>query len=201
MSDPNAIADFIARFSFGIIVSSALDAAHIPFIYKPEEGERGVLYGHVAKANKLWRELDQQRVLIIFNGPDAYISSTWYAGGPAVPTWNYAAVHCLGTVSLCDTATTARSIQWLMEKHDPEVLQRDDLMPDDYQQKLLKGVVGLTIKVDTFYAKEKLGQQRAVEDQRGVYHALKNSEQLSARELADYMEARKLGTGYKRNAD
>jgi transcriptional regulator len=47
---------------------------------------------------------------MIFQGPHAYVSPTWYASSPAVPTWNYSAVHVYGVLSPMTRGETARFV-------------------------------------------------------------------------------------------
>src|SRR5262249_51748683 len=86
---------------FGIltsIVDGSLMATHIPFVI---EGDK--LHAHVARANPHWRAFDgKTEALAVFSGPHAYVSPTWYAKRPAVPTWNYVAVHVSGKPTLID---------------------------------------------------------------------------------------------------
>lgn len=89
---------------FALLTSVGADgvlASHLPLLLEPDEGEFGTLYGHFAKANPHWRELqDGCEALAVFSGPDAYISPSWYPTkaehGKVVPTWNYIAVHARG---------------------------------------------------------------------------------------------------------
>ncbi|MGF1742361.1 FMN-binding negative transcriptional regulator [Vibrio profundum] len=195
MKDDNAIIDFIAEFSFGLLISPDLEATHMPLLYVPEEGAKGQLYGHFAKANPQWKQLEGERVLVIFNGPHAYISPTWYTNKPAVPTWNYAAIHCYGTVELLSENDAANTMDTLINKYEPELLSNKDIMPDDYQHKLRQAIVPFRIVVDKIQAKEKLGQHRKTGDQQGVYFALQESQHPDANVLAEYMNKRELGTG------
>lgn len=195
MKDGNAIIDFIAEFSFGQLISPDLEATHMPLLYVPEEGIKGQLYGHFARANPQWKQLEGQRVLVIFNGPHAYISPTWYANKPAVPTWNYAAVHCYGTVELLSENDAADTMDKLINQYEPELLNNKDVMPDGYQHKLRQAIVPFRIAVDKIQAKEKLGQHRKTGDQQGVYLALQESQHPDAKGLAQYMNKRDLGTG------
>ena len=55
-----------------------LMATHLPLLLEPGEGELGTLYGHVARANPQWRGAGT-RALAIFQGPDAYVTPSWYA--------------------------------------------------------------------------------------------------------------------------
>lgn len=194
--DDIAIAhDFINEFGFGVIVTSSLTGTHIPFVLHNNEGEHGVLYSHCAKANHHWKELEGAEVLIIFSGPHGYISPTWYAQSPAVPTWNYAAAHAYGTVSLLNDQQTLHVVEEVVGKYEPELLVKRDVITDEFRDKLLAGIVGFKIALSKIDTKLKLGQHRNVEDQLGVYDALKNSDDLSAKSLANYMETKSLGTG------
>lgn len=78
--------------------------------------------------------------------------------------------------------------------HLPFILA-NDVMPEDYQARLRKAVVGFKIEIDDIHAKEKLGQHRKKEEQQGVYSALFSSDHADDRALAAYMKKRKLGLG------
>ena len=96
--------DLIARNPLGLLVThgdAGLDASPIPFLLYAGEGEHGVLRAHMAKANPHWKSLaGQTECLIVFQGPDAYVTPSWYASkaqtGKALPTWNYATVQVRG---------------------------------------------------------------------------------------------------------
>ncbi|MEM9424492.1 MAG: FMN-binding negative transcriptional regulator, partial [Spirochaetota bacterium] len=118
--EEDVIADFISCFGFGLLVSPSLAATHIPLIYEAQDNGKGVLYGHLARANSQWRGLENQRVLVVFSGPHSYISPYWYAGKPAVPTWNYAAVHCYGRAKLL--VDPADVLDELLRKYEPRLL-------------------------------------------------------------------------------
>ena len=195
MTENEAIIEFIAEFSFGLIISPSLEATHLPLLYEPSDIALGYLYGHFAKANPQWRSLENQRVLVIFSGPHSYISPTWYANRPAVPTWNYAAIHCYGLFEILNEAETARSMDALVSKYEPQLHQNTELMPQDYKRQLSKAVVGFRVVIDDIQAKEKLGQQRKKSDQQGVYHALSESTNPDTIALLAYMKKRNLGLG------
>lgn len=187
--------DFIDEFGFGLIVSSSLNGTHIPFVLHREEGEYGTLYAHCAKANPHWKELDQSEVLIVFSGPHSYISPSWYAKAPGVPTWNYAAVHGYGTVSILNNEGTLDAVEEVVEKYEPSLLVKRDIITDDYRDKLLGAIVGFKIELTRIEGKLKLGQQRSNEDQQGVYSALSHSTGLDQQALASYMKKLNLGLG------
>jgi transcriptional regulator len=187
--------DFINEFGFGVIVTSSLTGTHIPFVLHNDEGEKGVLYSHCARANKHWKELDGSDVLIIFMGPHSYISPSWYAQSPGVPTWNYSAVHAYGKVSLLNDTQTLEAVEEVVNKYEPDLLVKRDIITDEFRDKLLSGIVGFKIEISDIECKLKLGQQRKAEDQSGVYNALLNSSDLDAQSLAQHMKKLSVGTG------
>ncbi|MBJ7555521.1 FMN-binding negative transcriptional regulator [Marinomonas spartinae] len=195
MVDEKSIFDFISEFGFALLVSSTLDATHLPLIYKASQHSKGCLYGHFAKANAQWEALEQQRVLAVFSGPHSYISPTWYATQPAVPTWNYASVHCYGSVELLSDRDTAIFMDELVSKYEPELHNNNELMPLAFKQTLSQAIVGFRIVIDDIQAKDKLGQHRKQDDQIGVYRALSESTHGDSLALASYMNKRHLGTG------
>ena len=86
--------------NFVTCTANGLICTPMPMFLNESEGEQGVIYGHVAKANPQWRETPTCDALAIFAGPDAYVTPSWYASkkehGKGVPTWNYTAVHAYG---------------------------------------------------------------------------------------------------------
>ncbi len=186
---------FIEQFSFGIVVSDDLTATHLPFLLKKDEGEYGTLYGHFASANSHYKTLSDQAALIIFNGPHAYISPTWYATAPAVPTWNYSAVHAYGVLTLTSDDETLSIINDTVTKYEPNLHNDTTTLSDEFKSKLLKGIVGFKVELSKLEGKHKLGQHRKVEDQQGVYHALNQSSRPDDQALASYMQQLTLGIG------
>lgn len=187
--------EFIDEFSFGIVVSKSLEGTHLPFLLKKDEGELGTLYGHFAKANPQWKRLSGQEVLVIFSGPHAYISPTWYATSQAAPTWNYAAVHVHGMGGILNTAQTRGVIEQTVKKYEPSLLAERNILTNELIEKLLPGVVGFKIIISRIEGKLKLGQQRISEDQKGVVEGLQSVNSHTAQALVDYMVRKGVGTG------
>lgn len=195
MSDEDDTGRFIAAYPFGLMVSPSLAATHLPFILDQQEGEKGALYGHIARANPQWKELAGQRVLVVFSGPHAYISPRWYPPKEAVPTWNYVAVHCYGVVELLEAAATHEMMMRMLDTFEQGLSGDITLMPEAYMSRQLQGIVGFKIYLDDVQGKEKLGQHRSQEDQQGVFAALSESDRRDDRQLAEYMQMRDAGTG------
>ena len=195
LSDKKHIFDFIDTYSFGLVVSPTLNASHFPFILDRSSSSQGILLSHMARANPLWKDFDGKRVLAIFQGPHSYVSPTWYQTSPAVPTWNYTAIHCYGTVSLVPVTELRTMMDALVHKHEPTLQAQKDVMPQAFIEEKLKNIIGFKIEIEEFQAKEKLGQHRSQADQRGTLQGLINSQSSESVALADYMLKVKKGTG------
>lgn len=173
---------------------SGLQASHVPLLLTPNEGPNGTLYGHLAKANPQWKTLGAREALVIFQGPDAYISPSFYAAkaehGKVVPTWNYLAVHVYGRAQVfTDPQRLLRVVSDLTDKHEarrPAPWAVSDA-PDDYIQKMLNGIVGFAIPIERLEGKRKLNQNRSAEDITGVSKGLAASQDPTDQEIARLM--------------
>ncbi|WP_431024310.1 FMN-binding negative transcriptional regulator [Halomonas sp. H5] len=180
--------DLIDAHGFAVLLDGRLQASHLPLVLARGEGELGTLYGHFARANPHWQALEGQRVLAIFQGPHAYVSPRWYAARPAVPTWNYVAVHASGLVERLDDDATQAAFDGLLAKYEPALLDDAAILSDDYRQRLLRGTVGFRIRLDDLQGKAKLGLNRSREDQAGVLAGLGDSPDPHARQLGRYTQ-------------
>ncbi|AOB33833.1 transcriptional regulator [Bordetella sp. H567] len=160
-----------------------LMATPLPMLLAADEGEQGVLYGHMARANPHWRAAITGEALAIFMGPDAYVSPSWYASkardGKVVPTWNYLAVHAYGPVEFFDDAQ--RLLQVVSGLTDRQEAARDEPWsvsdaPPDYVASMLRGIVGIRLPIARIDAKRKMSQNRSTEDRAGVMAGLAASE-------------------------
>jgi len=193
---PNVLIDHIERYDFGLLVSqgaAGLVASHIPFLIE-RDGEQLHLHGHLARPNPQVGDLAQGgEVLTIFNGPHAYISPTWYATGPSVPTWNYVDVHAYGTVQLVEDDEWLRRFLARLsvrhEAHNPVAWRMQDL-PETYVETMVKGIVGLDIAVTRLEGKYKLSQNRPAADRPGVIGALEAQSDPDAHAVARLMRER-----------
>ncbi|MGJ8681766.1 FMN-binding negative transcriptional regulator [Paraglaciecola sp.] len=186
---------FINEFSFGVMTSDSLQTTHLPFLLDAEMGEKGTLFGHIARANSHWKELDSKRVLVVFNGPHSYISPTWFMKSPAVPTWNYAAVHVYGVVRVLDKTETLKVLENTMAKYEPELLNDSSVVTAEYVDKLSAAIVGFKIELTELQGVAKVGQHKSLEDQKLVCSRLSQSAGSDEKALANFMLRYNLGVG------
>jgi transcriptional regulator len=171
--------------------ASGLICTPLPMFLDEREAEQGVIYGHVAKANPQWKETPLYEALAIFNGPDAYVTPSWYATkqehGKVVPTWNYVAVHAYGTVEFFEDADRLYEIvtrlTGIYERPRSEPWAVTDA-PADFIKAQLRGIVGLRMPISRIDAKRKLSQNRSEADRAGVAAGLAASDLDSDRRVA-----------------
>ena len=157
----------------------------------------GVLTGHVARANPLWREFDPDAdVLAIFQGPQAYISPSWYPTkqehGRVVPTWNYAVVHAHGRLRVRDDAAWAHALVDELTREQesarPVPWAVGDA-PDDYIARLTRAIVGIEIPVTRLTGKWKTSGNQPAANRAGAARGLAASASETDRRMADLIAA------------
>jgi transcriptional regulator len=196
VSDRTLAVDVMRTHPFALLVS--LDGGGLPFathvpVVAQDTAAGLLLEGHLARANAhaTWLEA-QRQVLVIFNGPDAYVSPALYESRLAVPTWNYIAVHAYGDVEIvAGTHEKTALLERLVGQHDPAYTAQWQQLPDAYRQKMLDAIVGFRIHVTDLQAKFKLSQNRPAEDRASVWQAFAHASDDPSRELAVWM--RRLG--------
>ncbi len=196
--DLQEIRRLISAHPFATLVShvqGTLWATHIPLKHTQDEQGHDLLQGHVAKKNPQWQELEDQESMAIFQGPDAYISSSWYHE-ESVPTWNYQAVHAYGRARILEGKELVESLKKLMEEH--EAGKGDPLsfehMSQDLFERESKGLIGFELRVDRFHAAAKLSQDKSEEDHREVTTGLERNGDPREQDLAKEMK-KKRGKG------
>ncbi|AGE28196.1 FMN-binding negative transcriptional regulator [Pseudomonas poae] len=155
-------------------------ASHLPLLLNSDESPNGTLYGHLAKANPQWRELQNgAEALVIFAGADAYISPSFYPAktehGKVVPTWNYQAVHAYGTAEVfSDAVRLLGVVTALTDRHEARREQPWQVSdaPADYIDGMLKAIVGFALPIERLIGKRKLSQNRSPADIAGVREGL-----------------------------
>ncbi|GGC84934.1 FMN-binding negative transcriptional regulator [Chelatococcus reniformis] len=170
---------------------SGLICTPLPLLLDPGEEEHGVLYGHLARANSQWKEPVIGDALALFNGPDAYVTPSWYATkqetGKVVPTWNYIAVHAYGPVEFFEDADRLLAVVTrLTELHERPRAQPWAVSdaPPEFVKAQLRGIVGLRLPIARLEGKRKMSQNRGAADRAGVAAGLAASADANDRGVA-----------------
>lgn len=185
---------FVERHPLGTLIASRngeLTADHVPMLLARDQGAKGTLRGHVARANPLWRTAgDGTDVLVIFQGADAYVSPSWYPSkkehGQVVPTWNYAVVHARGRIHWFADAPRLHALVCALTDHHelakPEPWAVTDA-PESYVASMLKAIVGFEIGISELVGKFKSSQNRSDTDRNGVRDGLQPRDDNDLNEL------------------
>ena len=177
---------------------NGLDSVHAPFLCDPEPAPLGTLRCHVARANPIWNAIgDGRDVLVLFRGPSAYVTPSWYpmkqATGKVVPTYNYVAVQAKGharaiadpawlhafVTRLTDTFERARAVPWRVSD-----------APADYVQSMLRAIVGIEVPVAVLTGTFKVSQNRNAADRAGVHEGLRERAQEADLAIASLVRSR-----------
>lgn len=196
--DPAVLLELMRTYSFAALVSTQEDgvpvATHLPVSLESEPTPYGTLKAHLALGNGQWRTLQEGReVLVIFQGPHSYISPSWYEAELSVPTWNYATVHAYGKPRLItEEAELYEHLSTLVSTYEGQFPQpwQIEKLPPDYVEKMMMGVVGLSIELTRLEGKYKMSQNRSLQDQRQVIEQLQTAKDTTTREVACIMQKR-----------
>ncbi len=192
--DLDKLKGLITEYPFATLISygeSGLEANHLPLILKECDGKI-LLQGHIAKANDLWKNLENDvEVLIVFNGPNCYVTPNYYPTkkqhGKAVPTWNYVTVHVRGALSFVyEDAWNLQMINALTDQHEASQTMPWSTTdaPADYIQKMLPAIVGLQIEVSSITGQWKLSQNQPEPNQKGVVEGLSQETRINSQKIA-----------------
>lgn len=184
--------DFIEGHSFGVLISQALEftASHLPFLLDRQQGPQGRLIGHMANANPQWRQANGNPVLVVFSGPHAYISPSWYGEENVVPTWNYVAVHVYGTLRVIeDTGVLIQIIQETVERYEQSLPRPWTYRGSaEFLGRLMGMIVGFEIDIDRIEGKWKLSQNHSPQRRERLIQGLLTSADPGAHALARLMQ-------------
>jgi transcriptional regulator len=179
------LANLVTATAEGLMVTP------LPLMLDATEGPYGVLHGHLARANPQWRTQVIGEACVIFMGPDAYVSPSWYATKQethrVVPTWNYIAVHAYGPAEFYDDADRLHDVvARLTERHEHARAKPWAVSdaPAPFIGAQLKGIVGLRVPVKRLEGKRKMSQNRNAADRAGVAAGLAESEDAADRVVA-----------------
>ena len=186
------VIEFMEENSFATVVTTEKGkpiATHLP-LQLQKKGMEYFLTGHLAYGNPQWRTFETcESVLVIYQGPHAYISSSWYRH-ENVPTWNYQAVHVYGQATILGEEKLKQDLTKLLEKyenHRENPILWNKLSPQLLERQL-KGIVGFKIKVEEIQAAYKLSQNREEEDYQNIIKKLQEEDNINSEQLAEVMK-------------
>jgi transcriptional regulator len=191
ITDETIANDIMKEHSFATLFSQHNGipfATHLPLILNKENT---YLYGHFARPNPQWNDINGQTVLAIFHGHHCYISPSWYETNKSVPTWNYVTVHVYGEVEfLEDENELISSLHEMVLKYEaPDSSYRLQDVDADFLAGMTKGVQGFKIKINKIEGKAKLSQNHSLQRQELVINQLEQISKTNEQQISSLMKA------------
>lgn len=190
IDDFKEIEQFVKSNSFGMIITEKHGkplATHLPLILQ-KKGDDYYISGHIAKGNPQWKTLNgNSNVLIIYQGPHAYVSSSWYEK-ENVPTWNYQAIHLYGEATVLSEQETMDDLKTLLAKY--EQYRENPVLWDNLAestQMQAKAIIGFKVKINKVEAAYKMSQNRNEQDYNNIIKKLEEEHNSSSNAVADVM--------------
>ena len=188
--------DFMEEFSFVMLVTATptVRITHIPSILDRTQGRFGTIRGHISAQNPQKAALDgTQKAVIVFRGPQGYISPTWYANRTSVvPTWNFGVVHASGRPRpITDKARAYDLLATLIARNEKRIGSTEydfAAQPREYVDRMMQGISPFEMEIQALEGKFKLGQERSDGDRNGVLAHLARGE-YKERSLYDLTQA------------
>lgn len=175
----------MTHFPFASMISESWQVSQLPFLLDEKEM---VIYGHLARNNPHCEALAGQKQRVLFRGPHAYISPTWYQRKPAVPTWNYVSLQVSGRTTELSESAAQTCMDKLLDKFEPGLRQDPEQLPSSFRQKLNQAIVHFRLDIESFHGQIKLGLHRHELDQQGVDLGLACSSQPLAQALRTFTQ-------------
>ncbi|GAA2229649.1 FMN-binding negative transcriptional regulator [Promicromonospora sukumoe] len=196
IQDEARVRDLVRTHGWATLVSVADDgapvASHLPVLLEETPaGEPMSLLSHVGRPDEVLHALDSGRVsLLIVQGPHGYVSPGWYDITPAVPTWNYLAVHLWCTVELLGPEESYAILSDTVDRYE-SVMPSPARLPsvEEYAHRIARGAAGFRLRVNRWQGKAKLSQDKPREVVERVVTALESDPHYAQPALAAEVRA------------
>lgn len=194
MPDRTACHELMRRHPLATLFVSDVQGgqAHLLPLELIDEGPLGVLRGHVSRRHSLCdasaHGLD---VLLLFQGPNAYISPRWYVNGQrsgqVAPSWNFVAVQARGRLrwvddrvwlsahlgALTHAQESQRALPWGLADAAPA-----------FVDSMAEHLIGFEVALSDLEGKRFLSQQRTPADRHSLIAHLQAEDSGMARDVA-----------------
>ena len=165
--DQNTLLEFMEAYPFAFLTGSFPDgmqvATQVPVTVEMRDGELYV-QGHIMRKTDHHKAFEENpNALLVFTGPSAYVSASWYSQPQMGSTWNYMSVHVAGKMRFM---SDAELVAWMKKftlrfeqgnTQSPTIFEN---LPESYTGKMLPAIVGFEIKAEKLDNVFKLSQNR-----------------------------------------
>ncbi|MBL7472375.1 FMN-binding negative transcriptional regulator [Robertkochia sediminum] len=197
---PEAIHQFIAAHPLALLsgCNKKFDpvATQVPVLLEKEADGSLYLRGHMIRGSEHHKAFQENpKVMLVFTGPQSYVSATWYAKERSASTWNFMSVQAKGSIRFLGEA----GLRAIMQKttlhfekgnhHSPTVFRNLD---PQYVQRLLKYIIAFEVKVESLDHVFKLSQDMDAGSYQSIVAHLHKGD-ANAQMVATEMEKRMPG--------
>lgn len=182
---------FMRRYSFATIITAKDNvplATQLPFAIDDRSGHL-ILSSHFAAGNEQARYVEENRSLVIFSEPHAYISPAHYDRKESVPTWDYIAVHAYGKAKIVeDEEGKVKILEEMIKTYEPAYSAQWNGLSDKFRKGMMNGIVAFELEVADLHGKKKLSQNKTEEERERIIKHLEKSENTAEKEIAAYIK-------------
>ncbi|MGW0737365.1 FMN-binding negative transcriptional regulator [Streptomyces sp. NPDC002851] len=176
MNDIAHVRSLIRAHGWATLIShvpdSGLVASHLPLILDPERDDATVV-GHLAKADAELHQLGQHGTLLIIEGPNGYVSPSFYEAEPYVPTWNFLVAHLHGLPEILAAEEAFEVLEATVDHFESGRPKPWDMSGvQEYAHRIAPGVTGFRFTPDRVVSKAKVSQEKPREVALRVVRAL-----------------------------
>lgn len=193
--EPGTVLEFMRKNPFALITGNGDGypvATHLPFEIVEQQDGRIILSGHMMKNTDHHKAFEKNdHVLVIFNGPDTYVSASWYDDTASGSTWNYMTVHASGKIRFLGEEGAYKAVKSITDKYEgTESIASFNKLPEDYVSRMVKAIVGFEVDVTNLYNVFKLSQNHNEETRKRIVAHLKSRGDNQSISIAAEMEKR-----------
>lgn len=166
MADCDIMRHWVEEIGFGMVFAQTPNGprvAHIPALF---DGPDHLIF-HLARGNALTKTLTDGDALFVLNGPNSYVSASWYDMADQVPTWNYLSIELEGRAVRLDNALLPQLIDRVTEHHEKRSNEaqpwtRAQLSEGKFDG-MMRGIVGFRMEIKAWRGTAKLSQNKPEE--------------------------------------
>jgi transcriptional regulator len=151
-------------------------ATQVPVLLTIEE-DKIIISGHVMRKQEHTNAFEiNNKVLVIFSGPSAFVSANWYTTKNMGSTWNYQSVQAKGSLEIKDEKHLYNLLEKLtlhFEKDANAPTQVKNLSAE-YLEQNMKAIYSFDIMVSDLQHVFKLSQNRDAESHTNIVNELSN---------------------------
>jgi transcriptional regulator len=165
-------ATIVREIGFAAIFAATPDGPRVAHAPVALNDDATALQFHLSRGNGLTKHLDGQDALVVVQGPDAYVSASWYAAADQVPTWNYVAVEMEGRARRLGDDELVAQLDALSALHEARVgadppWTRDKMNSAQFSR-MTGAITGFELRIAAWRPTIKLSQNKSADERARV---------------------------------